>query len=354
MTAVFAMSYRKRMIGKLNRYLLQGLLCFTFGLCLVVGSGCRVTAPVHRWVPPGLHAAVDQTVVLSEIEGPAELAASLRQRLLDTAPRDEGRKLAIIDVNRLRQQSSDSETNPIALVSHQESVASDVSLLPLAKRGDVNYLLRGEVLVDQTAPWLADRDQRLVVSWCLTPVNSDRDLSPGDDRQQSEHQQAQYGTPLTINLADALKKYPDLAWLNDKHAALETAMVRETFALLSPTVQRDKVRLDNPLPLPGSWHTVAGNFYAKSGRWADAETQWQRALKWNPFSSAAMHNLALAKSAKQDFSQARHWASRSVVFGPTKRHQRAAVWVEQAQRDYHEAFDLADPPEGWSVTRPVE
>ncbi|MFG0261604.1 MAG: hypothetical protein ACF788_04360, partial [Novipirellula sp. JB048] len=64
------------------------------------------------------------------------------------------------------------------------------------------------------------------------------------------------------------------------------------------------------------------------------------------------HNLALAAAAAQDFSQAKRLARKAVRQYPLPMYQRTLVWIEQAQRQYHQAFNLPDPPEGWFVTRP--
>ncbi|MCC9604032.1 hypothetical protein LOC67_26055 [Stieleria sp. JC731] len=318
-------------------------------------SGCRVTAPVHRWQEPQLGSTVAQTVLLPEIVGPSETARSLQKRLIDATPRDDGRAFKLVSLDTLENETlaesaAQSETpsgeNSIALVSHQEQIKSDVSLLPLAKSHDVQYLLRGEILTQRRAIPIDQVNERLTVSWCLTPIAGHEKENPGSPEKLNQN-----GTPVVVTFDAAIEKYPDLAWLNDRQAVLEIAMVRETMALIAPSIQRDRLRLDTPWISPGSLHTFLGNHYASTGRWPEAETQWQKALRWNPLSTAAMHNLAIAKAAKQDFSAARQLAKRAILFAPTKRHQRTAVWVETAQRSYHEAFALGTPAEGWSVTR---
>ncbi|MDM4017730.1 tetratricopeptide repeat protein [Roseiconus lacunae] len=353
LTNLLRIAYRNRMMGMTTTFR-KILLIACFTACV----GCRVTAPVHRWVPPVLDSAVDQSVLLSEIVGPPQVVASLEERLLDAVPRDAGRRFDLISIDRLQEQSqAESPTGPIALVAHQESVPSDVSLIPLAKQQGIKYLLRGEVLPQPGPVPIANASERLAVSWCLTPIDeaaSQGQLTSsadGNTKSAASPAQQQMGIPLVITLESAIEKYPDLGLVSDKQTALEIAMVRETLPLLSPSIRRDRVRLDQPIWLLGSSHVHRGNRFAATGRWQEAEREWRTALRWNPLSTAAMHNLAIAKVAKQDFSAARKYARKSIRFGPTKRHQRTAVWVEKSQRDYHEAFELADPAEGWMVTR---
>jgi hypothetical protein len=64
-----------------------------------------------------------------------------------------------------------------------------------------------------------------------------------------------------------------------------------------------------------------------------------------------MHNLAIAAVARQDYSEARRQIAAALAAKSSPLYQTTAVWIERRQRDYHIAFGLPDPPEGWAATR---
>jgi hypothetical protein len=45
------------------------------------------------------------------------------------------------------------------------------------------------------------------------------------------------------------------------------------------------------------------------------------------------------------------WARKAIRLQPTRLHKHTLAWIEMKQREYHEAFGLPDPPEGWFLTR---
>lgn len=62
--------------------------------------------------------------------------------------------------------------------------------------------------------------------------------------------------------------------------------------------------------IPGSASMRQGNELAKQGNWPAAEAAWQQALQQNPQNRAAQYNLALAKTAHQDYRTAEELLSR--------------------------------------------
>jgi tetratricopeptide (TPR) repeat protein len=233
--------------------------------------------------------------------------------------------------------------HPVALVSYDDDAdQSDLALLSKARRHGFDYILRGEILPDRRPRSIAEAGRQLTVSWRLLPV---------DPQLQAAESDRAGGMPIVVNLDDALQRYPDLALVDDDEAALHAAVIRDTLPLIVPSVQRTRVQLEIPYLLPGARRIRRGNAYARAGRWAEAEAHWRQALERFPFSSVAVHNLAIAAVAKQDYRTARQLARKAVRMKPTRLHQRTLVWVEQMQRAYHQAFDLPDPPEGWLVTR---
>lgn len=299
-------------------------------------------APLHVWQPPLLQSTVGKSVMVPRLVGPAETAESLQDRLVATAAVDAGCHTALVsaqDVTRVPGQAEDA--GGVVLASYNDSDQSDLALLSKARQTGIDFILRGEILPDRRVLPIAQAGNHLRVSWRLMPV--DPELQDATDGKPS-------GMPVVVDLEDAIERYPDLGLATDPQAALQSALVRDTLALITPTVQRTRVQLEIPYAFPGSRQIRKGNALARAGRWAEAEAEWSEVLEWFPLSSVAMHNLAIAAVAKQDFSTARRLARKAVRMKPTRLHQKTLVWVEQAQRDYHEAFQLPDPPEGWVVT----
>jgi tetratricopeptide (TPR) repeat protein len=61
-----------------------------------------------------------------------------------------------------------------------------------------------------------------------------------------------------------------------------------------------------------------GNKQAATGDWPEAARHWERALEHDPACHAAMHNLALAREAADDYQQARQLLERAIDIEPKK------------------------------------
>jgi len=293
--------------------------------------GCRMSAPIHVWQPPRLVSAVDKRVVLSPLVGPEEIAEPLQQQLLSTVPKDNGRKLQLIDGSRLKSFGA------IQLVSASSDEPNDVVLASVARRQGADFLLRGE-LVDRAQRTKKPQDasiEALAISWRLTPLD-----------QQSPAK----GRPVSVDLETAIDRYPDLRLQSDPQLILTAAIARESFRLFSPFVEQMRVQLSIPYGFPGSRQVRRGNLAARAGNWGQAQRIWRSVLEEHPRCVAAIHNLALAAAAGQDFSEAKRLARRAIRLQPTSLHQESLVWIELQQRAYHQAFHLPPPPEGWFVT----
>jgi hypothetical protein len=157
------------------------------------------------------------------------------------------------------------------------------------------------------------------------------------------------GMPVVASPDSVVDRYPDLGFVVDPNQQLMTGVVRDTYRLIAPWVDRQTIQLEVPYGLPGSREVRRGVVAARAGRWGEAQTIWQSAWERHPTNVAALHNLALAAAAAQDFSRAKQLARRAVRLRPIALHQQTLVWIELMQRDYHTAFGLPDPPEGWFV-----
>ena len=300
-----------------------------FMLCCLLG-GCTATAPVHLWRPPTLASTVGGKVVVSELVGEGELVDKVHRKLFDLAPHDSGRQVMLVDYQTLRAESE------VQLVSAIDDEVNDVALASLARRAGADFLLRGEVFERRTGDYQKAMDDQLTISWRLTALDGKREGG---------------GMPVSVTMASAIERYPDLALLGRSDEVLSIAAVRDTYRLMMPTVSREEIELESAYVLPGSSQLRRANALAEAGRWSEAEEIWKTVRKKNPFQIAAIHNLALAAVARQDFSEAKNLASRAVRLHPSQLHQRTLIWVETRQRAYHAAFGLPDPPEGWFLTR---
>lgn len=307
-------------------------------LLLASATGCRMGAPLVTWSPPQIASAVDRRLVLAPLAGPSSLAKQVESAVRSAAPRDLGRSVAVL-------APSDLHPGPaLQLVSAVAEYRSDLTLLPLARQQGVDHLLMGEVLVDPAA----GRDQdlepadaaiaqgRLSVVWRLYDVAEARALS---------------SRAVVVDAQSAIERYPDLSVLvADPVELLTAAAGRDTWRLLTPHLQRNRVQIALPWLTPGAATVRRGNALAHAGRWSEAEAAWQEALDRHPRQHAAQHNLALAAAARQDFSQAKQLIRSAIRQRSAALYEQTLVWIERRQRDYHLAFGLPDPPEGWFVT----
>ncbi len=321
---------------------------FVVFLLVAVPAGCRVSAPVHVWEPARLASTVGKRVAVSVVSTPEGTAGAIRERLVGRDPlpsprsrsvsgRGSGESVAgsqavmgtqLVDARRLESAS------PVRLVSAGDGEINDVALASVASQRGFDFLLHGQVIdASGSRPGAEDR---LTVSWRLT------DLS-GDDPPK--------GLPVAVRWEAAFARHPDLAWLGDRESALAEAVVRETCGLISPSVALRQASLAVSYVTPGSRGVRRGNAAAREGNWAEAQRIWGETIRNHPEQSAAWVNLAIAAVAEQDFASARELARLAAARHPSGIARENLVWVELMQRQYHDAFDLPDPPEGWVVSR---
>ncbi len=299
---------------------------------LVISSGCQMGVPIHTWQPPQLESTVGKRVVLSTVDGPDDVAGPLKQKLLALTPRDAGRATTLVAASSLRESAE------IRRVSATDAEPNDVALAAAARREGIDYVLRGQLIEDRYPRENAKQDRKLKVSWRLTSL--------GDQQPTAG------GCPVVVDVDSATNRYPDLAFVGDQDQILTSAAARDTFRLITPSVDRGRVQLAIPYVLLGSKEVRRGNAAALAGRWGEAEEIWTAVSEKHPMHIAAIHNLALSAAAGQDFSRAKQLARKAIRRHPTAQYKQTLVWIELKQRDYHKAFGLPDPPEGWFVTTP--
>ncbi|GAA5510480.1 hypothetical protein Rcae01_05988 [Novipirellula caenicola] len=297
---------------------------------IALGVGCRTRASIAIWTPPALQSTVGKRVAVAQVVGPEKIAKKIQTQFIASAPRDDGRELELVDSETLQAKSA------IRLVAATDDESSDVALASVARREGYDYLLRGEVLPERTHGSRPADPDKLTISWRLTAM---------DDHLPSG------GKPVVVERDAAVKRYPDLALITDPEDQMVAAAVRESYRLLAPSLDYETVSLAAPILTLGKSDVLRGNAAARQGDWQEATKYWTKAAEEHPLQVAATHNLALAAAASQDFSRAKQLARKAVRQCPLPMYQRTSVWIERAQRQYHEAFNLPDPPEGWFVTR---
>ncbi len=282
---------------------------------------------MHVWQPPRLESTVGKQVVLSSVTGPEEVTGPLKQLLLASAPSDRGRATSLIAAEAVPKLET------IRLVSAFDDEPNDVVLASMSRESGADFLWRGEV-IGHDQPSLPSSTLRL--SWRLLSLNDGGKVA---------------GMPIVVDHEKVLDRYPDLAFVQPAEQQLLTGAARDSLRLIAPWLDRQTTRLSRPYLMPGSREVRRGNRSAQAGRWGEAEAIWESVWQRYPTQIAALHNLALAAAAGQDFSRARKLARRAVRLSPTALHQNTMVWIELMQRDYHDAFGLPDPPEGWFISR---
>ncbi|QDV67280.1 hypothetical protein Poly24_09730 [Rosistilla carotiformis] len=325
------------------------ILCFSLMPMLL---GCRVGTGVHVWQPPLAADGVGKRVAVSPLVGAPALAGELTQAIANEQPQ-------LPQQTQLVSQYEMSQADTIQLVSFEDRAPSDLALLPVARRAGVDFVLVGEVLNDpftgqekalapddpafqfKLGQILENRndDPILAFSWRLIDVASGETL---------------WANPLSVSKSFIDRSYPDLADREKPlRQQLQAAAGRETWKLLMPFVDQFQVELAVPWGSLGAKRTRQGNQHALNGDWMQAEACWREALEAHPRQLAAMHNLAIAAVARQDFVQAKRLATETLSRRDSRLFQKTLVWIEARQREYHDAFNLPDPEEGWNYQSPI-
>jgi hypothetical protein len=334
--------------------------------CLLVGGcallcGCQTAAPIHVWAPPRIDSAVGKRIAIAPLTGDPQIAGPLRAAMLRSQPRDAGREVVAIDATRLPDDQK------IRLVSATEGEPSDITIVSLARRAGIDYVLMGDVLQSPHSR----RVDRYGVPNDLAqdiPMANGRSANPLNPSDLGSDAASVADPPLGIgqdellrvswNLIDVRRGTPlsgqPVVTRRDPSRPISMAIdeaAEAAWELVIPHVVRDQAELAAPRMASGSGGIRRGNEAAASGDWNRAEQLWSDVLRKHPKSHAAMHNLAVAAVARQDYSEARRQIAAALAAKSSPLYQTTAVWIERRQRDYHIAFGLPDPPEGWAATR---
>lgn len=316
-------------------------IVYCVAVCLFLG-GCRAAAPVHVWSPPKLASAVGAKVVIAPIRGDAKVARPLSEAMLRSQPRDVGRNVIAIDARRLQSDQT------VRLVSAVEGETSDIALATLARQNGIDFVLVGEVIrvtdrrsVSNGLP--PEIEQKIVNSTENSATDSSAD-EQGLIRVSWSVMDVRRGIPLS-GAPVVTSGNPN----NPSDEAIDLA-ARSAWELIVPHVIRDHSELMAPRLAFGAGDIRKGNAAAATGNWNRAEQIWLAVLERYPRNHAVKHNLAVAAVARQDYPAARKYIADALAARSSSLYRSTAVWIEQSQREYHTAFGLPDPPEGWAAT----
>lgn len=324
---------------------------FLYSSLLVMLVGCRVGTDLHVWQPPLAADGIGKRVAISPLVGPGTLPTQMTQMIASQQP-------ALPQQSELVSQYELSQSDAIALVSHEDRSPSDLALLPVARRARVDYLLVGEVLNDPSS----GRAQPLSFDDPAIQAKLGEILKEQQDNQilalswrviDVETGQTVWANPMSVSKSFIDETYPDLSDRTQSLSQqLQAAAGRETWKLLMPFVDQYQVELAVPWVTLGAGKTRQGNQYAQAGDWQQAESCWREALSDHPRQAAAVHNLALAAVARQDYPAAKQLATEALSRRDSRLFQKTLVWIDARQREYHAAFDLPDPAGGWKYPAP--
>lgn len=341
-------------------------------VCLVcwVGPGCQSVAPIHVWTPPRIESALGRRLAIAPLSGDPRIAKPLHQAMLRDVPVGFQDRLMAIDARQLGGESA------VRLVGHHADEPSEIALASLARREGIDLLLFGEVLVasgpaaghvqfpepveSDFGSGLPPRHDRWAPGRQSSrlPYDNVAAKSSDDQSETAETKRPPQILRVSWRLIDIRQDRPlagmpvvSLGQADEAYDELIRKAANDAWELLTPHVLRDEAELASPRLGRGSALVRQGNTAAAEGRWPDAERDWRAAIEINPRSHAALHNLAIAAVARQDFNDARRRIGAALAQRSLPLYRSTAVWIELRQRHYHRAFGLPDPPEGWAATR---
>lgn len=318
--------------------------------------GCRLTVPMYVWTQPKTLQSPQYAVAIGNLEGPSETTRDYCEIFLKQRPQQQ-EQIAVLTPDDLV------DTQPVVLASTAPTLGSqgEIGAMQAAKKHGTDFLLMGEVIRDEltveksasnlppeiqaaidaqtsAAPATARRPEHLTIAWrAMNTVTGER--------------VATFTTIMDRNIAD--QTYPELIWeYPDARKRVIAANARETWKAIGPHVTKDHANLAVAWIWPGSDRIRKGVVLAKKSRWMEAEEEWLAVVEAYPTQHRAWHNLALAAAAREDFSTAKSRILQALELSDNQQYQKTFQWIELRQREYHTAFHLPPPEEGWAFPEP--
>jgi tetratricopeptide (TPR) repeat protein len=116
----------------------------------------------------------------------------------------------------------------------------------------------------------------------------------------------------------------------------------ELVARLAPHYEPVEVTLARQWWGEGKANVSAGNALARQGDWAAAAEKWEEAKNANPANHAALHNLALAAEARQDYRTAFKLLDQALEQFPLKLYHQTRKAMESRQTTFLAAARQVD------------
>jgi Family of unknown function (DUF6340) len=123
---------------------------------------------------------------------------------------------------------------------------------------------------------------------------------------------------------------------------LLTTCAKDVVALIAPHYVPADVTLAWQYYGNGTDDVSRGNELAKQGDWAGAAASWEAALKLNPASHAALHNLAVAAEARHDFPTAIRNLNKAMASYPSTLYHETQKRIKDEQVLYLAASRQVD------------
>ena len=117
-------------------------------------------------------------------------------------------------------------------------------------------------------------------------------------------------------------------------AGLPAEGTAELVAALAPHYVPADVTLARQWWGAGKANVQAGNALARQGDWTAAEEAWEQARQADPGNHAALHNLALAAEARQDYREAFEYLDKALAQFPAKLYHQTRKAMEARQTAY--------------------
>lgn len=311
---------------------------------------------MYVWSQPKALHTPDYAVSIGNLEGSPETVTDYCDAFLAQRPRVQ-EQLSVFVPDDLIERSE------VTLASTAPSSPSlgELGAMQAARKKGSDFLLMGEVIRDEltiekpasnlpaevqaaidaqsgAAPITARRPEHLTIAWrAIDTVTGERI--------------ATFTTIMDRNIAD--QTYPELVWeYPDPRKRVIAASARETWKSIGPHVVKDRTSLAVSWLWPGSDKIRKGVVLAKNSRWFEAEQEWLEVVTAHPNHHRAWHNLALAAAAREDFDTSKRHIRRALELSDNRHYQKTFQWIELRQRDYHQAFHLPPPEEGWAFPEP--
>lgn len=318
--------------------------------------GCRLSVPMYVWSQPKAIHTPNYAVSIGNLEGSPETVTDYYEAFLAQRPQVQER-LAVLVPDDLIERSE------VTLASTSPSSPSlgELGAMQAARKKGSDFLLMGEIIRDEltiekpvsnlpaevqaainaqsgAAPITVRRPEHLTIAWrAIDTVTGERI--------------ATFTTIVDRNTTD--QTYPELVWeYPDPRKRVIAASARETWKSIGPHVVKDRTSLAVSWVWPGSDKIRKGVVLAKNSRWLEAEQEWLEVVTEHPTHHRAWHNLALAAAAREDFDASKRHIRRALELSDNRHYQKTFQWIELRQRDYHQAFDLPPPVEGWAFPEP--